>query len=110
MDFKTLQEETSVWADKNFPNAKYYQPLLGALEELGELAHSHLKLEQAIRMDEPHLANKVDAVGDIIIYLAHYCELNAIDLDTAVTATWSKVRKRDWTVESLPKYEEHHCA
>ena len=97
MDFKTLQEETAAWAAKNFPDAKPYQPLLGALEELGELAHSHLKMEQGIRMDEPHLDNKIDAVGDIIIYLAHYCELNAIDLDVAVTTTWSKVQKRDWT-------------
>ena len=33
-----LQEETSEWANRNFPDAKPYQPLLGAMEELGELS------------------------------------------------------------------------
>lgn len=98
MDLKTLQEETTEWAEKNFPDAKSYQPLLGAIEELGELAHAHLKSEQGIRMEEQHHDNKVDAIGDIIIYLAHYCKLNSIDLEDAVITTWSKVQKREWKV------------
>ena len=100
-DLQTLQAEASVWAAENFPNSKPYQPLLGVLEELGELAHAHLKSEQGIRTSEDHFAGKVDAVGDIIIYLAHYCVLNGIDLHGAVYRTWQEVKKRNWKVDPV---------
>ena len=92
-----LQLEATEWADRNFPGAKPYQPLLGAVEELGELAHSHLKMEQGIRVGENHLLKKKDAVGDIIIYLLHYCSLNKINIEEALYDTWHDVKKRDWT-------------
>jgi NTP pyrophosphatase (non-canonical NTP hydrolase) len=41
-------------------------------------------------------ARQVDAVGDIVIYLASYCTANHIDLDKAVSNTWAEVKKRDW--------------
>jgi hypothetical protein len=70
------------------------------VEELGELSHAHLKMEQAIRGGfTEHQAAKVDAVADAIIFLAHYCELNAIDLDSAVWMTWAEVRKRNWVAD-----------
>ena len=95
-DFQELQLETSLWAAKNFGFPKPYQPLLGTMEELGELAHAHLKNEQKIHKGEDYFAKKVDAIGDIIIYLAHYCVLNGIDLQSAVYHTWKEVEKRDW--------------
>jgi NTP pyrophosphatase (non-canonical NTP hydrolase) len=74
-----------------------YQPLLGAMEELGELAHAQLKSEQGIRMNEDHRANKIDAIADVIIYLADYCNGQGIDLEDALRTTWNQVRQRDWT-------------
>ena len=92
-----LQQEVKAWAQHNFPNAKPYQPLLGAVEEIGELAHAHLKEEQQIRGNtEEHQAAKVDAVADIIIYLADYCWRNNINLEEAVEKTWASVVIRDW--------------
>lgn len=97
MDLKTLQREVSEWAARNFPNNKPHMPLLGASEEIGELCHAHLKMEQGIRgTPEEHHAAKCDAVGDTIIYLADYCRLNGIDLDDAVENAWSVVVNRDW--------------
>lgn len=98
MDFQQLQSEVVEWSKYNFgPRlGSGYRPLLGAIEELGELAHAHLKAEQGIRTSEDHNEAKIDAIGDIIIYLADYCEQQGIDLQCAVEATWSKVSKRDW--------------
>ena len=88
-----LQREQARWASDNFGRQHPYQPLLGAMEELGELAHAHLKAEQGIRGTlAEHRAAKVDAVGDIIIYLSNYCTLNGIDLESAVEQTWAKYK------------------
>jgi NTP pyrophosphatase (non-canonical NTP hydrolase) len=95
--FKQLETEVKEWAQRNFPDAKPHQPLLGAQEEIGELSHAHLKQEQGIRgTPEQHKMDKMDAVGDAIIFLAHYSGLNGFSLSDAVTCTWGKVKQRDW--------------
>ena len=102
VDWRKCIWEIEQWQRKNFPDAKSYQPLLGAVEELGELAHSHLKQEQGIRgtwLD--HFNAKVDAVGDVIIYLIHYCRLNGFSYDEALTAAWGQVRERNWVENPL---------
>lgn len=91
-----LQDEAKEWQAKNFKDAKSYQPLLGLVEEVGELSHAHLKAEQNIRTKDNHFAEKVDAVGDIVVFLAHYCVLNGISLHSAVMDTWHVVKDRDW--------------
>jgi len=94
MDFDTLQSVVKKWATHNFPNTKPYQPLLGVAEEVGELCHAHLKIEQGIRKCSQE--DKFDAVGDIIIYLADYCNRNDISMEHAVLFAWENASKRDW--------------
>jgi NTP pyrophosphatase (non-canonical NTP hydrolase) len=65
-------------------------------EELGELSHAFLKKHQRIRMDEDHDAAMVDAIGDLVIYLAGFCNAAHLDLASSVEATWIGVKKRDW--------------
>ena len=89
-----LQRKSLIWQNRNFPMGKPYQPLLGALEELGELAHAHLKCEQGIR--DTKQEDKEDAVADVIIYLVDYCNRNNIDMQKTVVETWNKVSQRDW--------------
>ena len=96
MDIKSFQYEVALWVGDNFPNAAPWEPLVGLQEELGELSHSFLKHHQGIRGDEDHEAGMIDAVGDILMYLAHFCHLNAIDMEAALTTTWDKVKARDW--------------
>jgi NTP pyrophosphatase (non-canonical NTP hydrolase) len=93
-----IQKEQGKWAGINFPDAKPYQCLLGAGEELGELFHAHLKAEQEIRgMDSKRSrALKIDAIGDIVIYLMHYCSMNNWSIHEIVDKTWSEVKGRDW--------------
>ena len=96
MNLTRLQCEVGEWARKNFPHAKPHQPLLGIQEEAGELAHSHLKMEQGIRVNEDHQAAKADAIGDLLIFAAHYCELNGLEMEECLAETWAKVQQRDW--------------
>ncbi len=87
------------WVKHNFPTARPYQPLLGIMEEVGELCHEHLKAEQDIRNPSPDKAR--DAIGDIYIFLNHYCYLMGWSLDKIIVETWAEVKKRDW--KKFPK-------
>lgn len=97
MNLTILQAEVAEWSARNFPGKLPHQPLLGVQEETGELAHAHLKGEQGIRHTPEEIrAMKMDAVADIVIYLADYCEQNQISFGVAVTHTWEAVKRRDW--------------
>ena len=96
LTFRQLQDEQKVWVAANFGARPAWHPLLGAVEELGELAHAHLKEQQGIRKTENHIENAKDAVADTIIYLSDYCSARGFDLQEIVESTWSKVRQRDW--------------
>ena len=97
MNLTTLQAEHMAWLEHNFPQQQGHDPLLGIVEEVGELAHAHLKASQGIRGTSRELqAEARDAIGDIVIYLASYCNTNGYDLETCVARTWSMVKKRNW--------------
>lgn len=72
MDWETLIAQRNEWVAHNFPDGPSHQPThgtFGVMEEIGELAHAHLKEEQQIRMNEDHVAKAQDAIGDTMIYL-----------------------------------------
>lgn len=96
LTLRQLQEEQRPWVAHNFPGRHAHYPLLGAMEELGELAHAHLKAEQGIRQHENHDEAKRDAVADVVIFLSDYCTANGIDFQDSLNETWAKVRRRDW--------------
>ncbi len=99
-----LQDLQGRWQEYNFGSQPSYRLLLGLTEEIGELSHSHLKSEQGIRRNEDHLSKAQDAVGDIVIYLAGYCNARHAespgdgwdDLHGIVERTWNQVCKRNW--------------
>jgi len=97
--FRQLQQEQVPWVKHNFGDREAWQPLLGAVEELGELAHAHLKHTQRIRVEENHLENAEDAVADVIIYLADYCSAMGFDLQECIEKTWAQVKQRDWKAD-----------
>ncbi len=99
---RDLQEEQKAWVKHNFDREgvrfdRARGLLLGAFEELGKLAHSHLKQHQGIRGAEAmHELDAKDAVADCVIFLADYCSARGFDMHDIVHDTWAKVKKRDW--------------
>lgn len=83
---------------------KFYS-LLGAVEELGELAHVFIKMLRGIResSDEEYdwKEEAADAVADCIIYLTSFCTTHDIDLQSVMEKTWNEVEQRDW--QKYPK-------
>lgn len=100
MDLTVLQTEAREWQKKNFGlDRPAHWPLIGVVEELGELAHAHLKREQGIRLNEDHIAKAKDAVGDIVVFLADYCTAMDFDFGQVVSDVWTEVKERDYTNE-----------
>ena|SRR3972149_6512314 len=95
-----LQREVMEWTNENFGGLKdrpKHHPLIGMMEELGELCHSHLKSEQNIRgTNEHHQENAKDAIGDILIFMVDYCNINGYRLQQIIEDVWSEVKERDW--------------
>src|SRR5690606_750626 len=96
------------WLDHNFPGqtgtewpgGRGWEPLLGVVEEVGELAHAHLKAAQGIRgTREELLAEATDAVGDVVIYLLSYCNATGLNLGACVDAALETVLARDWAAD-----------
>lgn len=98
MELAEIQSEIYSWKKRNFPNSGDIHQFLGVVEEVGELAHAVLKLQQGIRGDE-HEAEARDAVGDIMFFLMNFCSENGWSLSEILEETWTEVSKRDW-----PKY------
>jgi NTP pyrophosphatase (non-canonical NTP hydrolase) len=97
LELGKLQAEAKVWTDHNFPNAQPFEPLLGISEEVGELHHAWLKKFQGIRgTKSEHDSNMGDALGDIIIYMLHFANIEGFDLEFEVGKAWDIVRQRDW--------------
>lgn len=100
MTLRQIQKEQREWAKYNFGKDQEGDSdcsLFGITEELGELAHAHLKLKQGIRGTPEALEAKAkDAVGDILIYMMDYCSCKGWDMQTVLEETWDEVKQRDW--------------
>lgn len=97
MNIRDIQNEQKAWVIHNFPGRDSYYPLLGAVEEVGEIAHAHLKMKQGIRgTKKEHLAAIEDGIADVIIFLCDYATAMGIDVQDALEKTWVVVKQRDW--------------
>lgn len=102
-----IQQEVGEWAFENFGKAKGFNrgfhdlvntndPLMGMVEELGELHHAVLKAKQNIRTKEDHEVAERDAIGDLLIYLLDYCSRRGFCASDILKETWATVSGRDW--------------
>lgn len=77
MTWEMFQIWVKVWNNYNFPNKKPHQPLLGVVEECcGELAEAL----DGVFTTQDAVDNYHDAIGDVCVYLADYCNTNDINL------------------------------
>lgn len=67
-----LQSDQVAWVKYNFPNRPLHHPLLGIIEEFGEL-------DEATE-DLPHELDIKDAIADIMIFMADYCTMMSLNL------------------------------
>lgn len=71
--------------------------LLGAAEEIGELCHAFLKMQQGIRKGGDWRAAAEDAIADCILFLTSFCNTHGFDLEKIVWDTFEReVEPRDW--------------
>lgn len=106
-DLQRFSEEHGGWIEHNFPDQLPWESLVGVVEELGELAHAHLKGHQSIRLTPEEVrAKKQDAVGDILIYLDGYCRSEGFSMGECLGLAWRDVRLRNWKVNRQTGTEE----
>lgn len=106
---KRVQQEQVEWVRHNFGNRPAWYPILGCMEELGELAHSFLKREQGIKgSHEQHTADIRDALADVVIFLCDVASSQGVDLDAALAETWAMVRQRDFKANPTTGGDHDH--
>lgn len=101
MRLREMQARHAEWLAHNFPGQDPIDPLLGLIEEVGELAHAVLKRKQAIRTGEDHDAAEEDAMADILIYLLSYANANGKDLEEIAGRVLAEVHERDWVARPV---------
>lgn len=102
MELRELQDRLDDWRKKNFPTSGATTHLLGAVEEIGELAHAHIKEEQGIRGSAKlHQNEAMDAVGDTVIYLMQYCSNRGWSFEKILNITAEHVLGRDWIADPV---------
>jgi hypothetical protein len=100
IDLDELQRKHFEWAQRNFGDVPSYIPLLGAVEELGELAHYYVKGFQGIRQgadaEVDIVAESQDSVADVVIFLMDFCSRSGWNFREILVSTLEKVWQRDW--------------
>jgi NTP pyrophosphatase (non-canonical NTP hydrolase) len=81
-----LQEEHAPWVLKNFGQHPAWHPLLGMIEELGELAEAMNLMLHEPNSDncEKHKCNIKDGLGDVIIFMSDFCNISGINLNDTI--------------------------
>jgi len=104
-----LQRAIREWNERNFPNTiegSRTNCFTGIVEEVGELAHVDLKERQGIRGYDDKakaMVERIDAIGDILIYLIAYADYRNLDVSHVLCTTAKKVLARDWLAEKGEK-------
>lgn len=73
MTLGDVQRENKPWREYNFPKSPNHQPLLGVIEEIGELSEALI----AVPLD---MAKVKDAFGDIGVYACDLCTRLHLDI------------------------------
>lgn len=98
-DVETTQQAIYEWSLEQFGDQDPENPLIGAQEELGEVARIVLKRKQGIRQDELSDKDLEMETADIIIYLMDFCARNNVSLAEGLDRARNKVLDREFENE-----------
>jgi len=96
------QTDIELWGTRNFGGSNglgALAPMMGIVEEVGELYHTRLKTLQGIRgaADGSDVdLEEMDALGDLLVYMLHYCATRNLSLASCFLMAWDEVKDRDW--------------
>jgi len=99
--FSDLVGPHRTWADANFPNNTYWQPLTGITEEIGEFSEA---------TDANNTAAIRDAIGDIVIYATDLCYRIGWHLEDARRVHAAEVVAEETTVNELARLVHKRAA
>jgi NTP pyrophosphatase (non-canonical NTP hydrolase) len=91
-DLRVIQSLQLEWMNKNFPNSTDQDQLDKIYEEVGELARYYLRGKIY-----GHSYNKKaiqDAIGDIIISVAGFCNRSNLDATECTAIAWEEIKNR----------------
>jgi NTP pyrophosphatase (non-canonical NTP hydrolase) len=105
MDIKTYVEQasrTNPTLDKHYSEVDSIHMILGMTTEVGELVDvykKHLAYKKPLDM-----VNVKEELGDLMWYIANFCNINNIDLEQALQTNIDKLRAR-----YSEKFTEHEA-
>lgn len=87
MKFSVFANNVRKWAAERgiYEHSTSCAQLFKAVSELGETCDAHIKKDYA--------ATK-DGVGDVLVCLVNYCEMQRIDIEEAMEAAWNEIKDR----------------
>lgn len=99
--FETLEQAVIAWAEarKIIPNSNATAQLMKTMSELGELADATLK-----RDDE----GIVDGVGDVLVTLILYCELQGTSVAQCLASAYETIKDRKGTLTPEGIFVKEH--
>lgn len=101
IDLSGLQTDLHEWQREHFPDTGADESLMGAVEELGELAHATLKGKQGLegeRFATGPEAEK-DAIGDCVVFLMQYASSRGYDIEECIEGAAEEALAREYEPE-----------
>jgi NTP pyrophosphatase (non-canonical NTP hydrolase) len=105
--FQELQAEQAPWAARNFGDVPAWQPLLGMIEEVGELFEVCTRVDEE---DERYEVDAKDAIADLIIFSVDFANRMDLVLPSPRSEEWSPKQWVDTAefVTAVAKIAHHY--
>lgn len=96
------QKPLAAWQERELPcedkDKQTLRVMVGAAEELGEVARCVLKRSQEIRATEHVWTSRAEEeIGDVCVFLMQLCALLGLDFEACIERAAQKVLGRDWS-------------
>jgi len=94
LTFNDVQNRMAAWAEHNTPPMSKDEVICGIVGELGELAQARRYSKQSRFGGNPCLSDEDDCIGDIVLFVARYCNESDFDFGECVRGALEEVEQR----------------